>query len=142
MVHGGFIDLVVDLPIGFCGLEVVVVCVWCSVMRTMGCFFSFFFCGFTGGVDGGFVGFCRLDVVVVRVWCSGGGDCGVAAHGRSATALVLGFFFFFWLVVVGVCGHGGVVVVWVGFNDGWVGIGGWVLVVSFFAMGFDCWDGV
>ena len=88
------------------------------------------------------MGFCRLDVVVVRVWCSGGGNCGVAAHGRSATALVLGFFFFFWLVVVGVCGHGGVVVVWVGFNDGWVGIGGWVLVVSFFAMGFDFGMGI
>ena len=24
-----------------------------------------------------------------------------------------------------------------GFGDGWVGIGGWVLAVSFFAMGFD-----
>ena len=28
-----------------------------------------------------------------------------------------------------VCGGGGVVVVWLGFGDGWVGIGGWVLVV-------------
>ena len=34
-----------------------------------------------------------------------------------------------------VCGGGGVVVVWLGFGDGWVGIGGWVLVVSFFCYG-------
>ena len=35
-----------------------------------------------------------------------------------------------------------VVVVWVGLSDGWVGIGGWVLVVSFFAMGFDLGMGI
>ena len=40
--------------------------------------------------------------------------------------------FFFWLLLGCV-----VVVVWVGFGDGWAGIGGWVLVVSFFAIGFD-----
>ena len=35
-----------------------------------------------------------------------------------------------------------VVVVCVGFGDGWVGIGGWVLMVSFFAMGFDFGMGI
>ena len=41
-----------------------------------------------------------------------------------------------------VVGGGVVVVVWMGFSDGWVGIGGWVLMVSFFAMGFDFGMGI
>ena len=47
------------------------VCVWCSMVRIVGCW-SFFFGEFIGGVDGGFVGFCGLDVVGVCVWCGGG----------------------------------------------------------------------
>ena len=54
--------------------------------------------------------------------------------------MVLGLFFLgggCW----GVSG-GAMVVVWVDFGDGWVGIGGWVLMVSFFAMGFDFGMGI
>ena len=41
-----------------------------------------------------------------------------------------------------VAGDRGVVAVWVCFSDVWVGNGGWVLVVSFFAMGFDFGMGI
>ena len=34
---GGFTDAVDGGFVGFYGLEVVVVCVWCSVVRTVGC---------------------------------------------------------------------------------------------------------
>ena len=86
---GGFTSDVDGGFVGFCGLEVVVVCIWCSVQS---------------GVDGGFLGFCRLDVVVVRVWCSGGGDYGVAAMvDRQLLWFWVSFFSFLFFFFVGGC---------------------------------------
>ena len=76
----------------------------CMVQRGEHCgLLVFFFGGFIGGVDGGFVGFCRLDVVVVCVWCSGDGDCEVGAMVDWRLLWFWGFF----LVIAGVGGGGG-----------------------------------